>query len=83
MIVYTTTSGTPDYYRLIINAYASLECSGEPSLRSGYIASIKEAGVIGVYEATILKGFLSFSEDFIRYMICDNPIQPWVEYELE
>ena len=66
-----------------MDSYLASDCSDDVLMRASYIASLKETSVTGVYEATILKGFLSFSKDFIDMIDCEKTLEAWMEYELE
>lgn len=52
-------------------------------MRGSYIASLKATSVANKYEATILKMILSFSQYELNLMDCEEPLEPWVEYDLE
>lgn len=66
-----------------MDSYLSNDCSGEALMRGSYIASLKATSVANKYEATILKMILSFSQYELNLMDCEEPLEPWVEYDLE
>ena len=59
------------------------DCSGEALMRGSYIASLKPKDEPNKYEATIVRLLLSFSQYQLDLMDCIEPLQPWVEYDLE
>ena len=66
-----------------MDTYLSNDCSGEALTRGSYIASLKATAVANKYEATILKVILSFSQYELNLMDWEEPLEPWVEYDLE